>query len=162
MLAHGSVWVQLRRQKPTGNCDKRHLGRAQSHIEMDMAILSYDIETQELKARYDATDTWMRRNGELANCRRAGVALLRRSCARARGFEEFCGVRWDVSACTWKYPRNFDGRRADVIWSKVPCSLFCPWFSEWLKSSRAGGWRPNFELPLSVISKSGTLYAADL
>jgi hypothetical protein len=41
----------------------------QSHIERNVAVLSYDMDEketiygQELTARYHATDTWMRRNG---------------------------------------------------------------------------------------------------
>jgi len=43
---------------------------AKSHIEGDIAILSYDMDEtetifgQNLTARYHATDTWMRRNGQ--------------------------------------------------------------------------------------------------
>jgi Domain of unknown function (DUF4440)/Domain of unknown function (DUF3471) len=46
------------------------MGKVQSHIEGDVAILSYDLDETEnvfgqaMKARYHETDTWMRRNGE--------------------------------------------------------------------------------------------------
>ena len=43
---------------------------AKSHIEGNVAILSYDLDEtevaygQEMKARYHETDTWMRRGGD--------------------------------------------------------------------------------------------------
>ena len=46
------------------------MGKAQSHIEGDVAVLSYDLDEretiygQDMTARYHATDTWMRRNGQ--------------------------------------------------------------------------------------------------
>jgi ketosteroid isomerase-like protein len=55
---------------PTGYSGSIKLGKAQSHIEGDVAILSYDLDEteniygQHLTARYHATDTWMRRNGQ--------------------------------------------------------------------------------------------------
>jgi hypothetical protein len=44
--------------------------KPQSHIEKNVAIMSYDMDEtetvfgQDMTARYHATDTWMRRNGE--------------------------------------------------------------------------------------------------
>jgi hypothetical protein len=55
---------------PTGYSGSIRLAKAQSHIEGDVAILSYDLDEketifgQDLTARYHATDTWMRRNGQ--------------------------------------------------------------------------------------------------
>jgi hypothetical protein len=55
---------------PAGYSGSIKVGKAQSHIEGDIAILSYDTDEketifgQELTARYHETDTWMRRNGQ--------------------------------------------------------------------------------------------------
>jgi ketosteroid isomerase-like protein len=55
---------------PPGYSGSIRIGNAQSHIEGDVAILSYDTDEKEaifgqnLTARYHATDTWMRRNGQ--------------------------------------------------------------------------------------------------
>ena len=55
---------------PTGYSGSIKIGKAQSHIEGDVAILSYDADEKEaifgqnLTARYHTTDTWMRRNGQ--------------------------------------------------------------------------------------------------
>jgi hypothetical protein len=55
---------------PSGYSGAIKVRKAQSRIQGDMAILSYDMDEtetvfgQEMKARYHATDTWMRRNGE--------------------------------------------------------------------------------------------------
>jgi hypothetical protein len=55
---------------PAGIAGRIKIAKVQSHIERDVAILSYDMDEretifgQELTARYHATDTWMRRNGE--------------------------------------------------------------------------------------------------
>jgi hypothetical protein len=55
---------------PTGYSGSIRLAKAQSHIERDVAILSYDMDEteiiygQNMTARYHATDTWMRRNGQ--------------------------------------------------------------------------------------------------
>jgi len=55
---------------PAGYSGSIKIGKAQSHIEGDVAILSYDADEKEaifgqnLTARYHTTDTWMRRNGQ--------------------------------------------------------------------------------------------------
>ena len=55
---------------PKGYSGSIRMGKVQSHIERDIAIMSYDIDEkesifgQDLTARYHATDTWMRRNGQ--------------------------------------------------------------------------------------------------
>lgn len=55
---------------PTGYSGAIIVVRPKSHIEGDVAILSYDMDEremifgQDLKARYHATDTWMFRNGK--------------------------------------------------------------------------------------------------
>jgi hypothetical protein len=55
---------------PSGYSGRIKMEKVQSHIEGDVAILSYDLnetETifgQDLRARYHATDTWMLRNGQ--------------------------------------------------------------------------------------------------
>jgi hypothetical protein len=55
---------------PPGDSGSIKIGKAQSHIEGGVAILSYDTDEretiygQDLTARYHATDTWMRRNGQ--------------------------------------------------------------------------------------------------
>jgi hypothetical protein len=55
---------------PTGYSGTITLAATQSHIEGDIAIMSYDLnetETifgQNMTARYHETDTWMRRNGQ--------------------------------------------------------------------------------------------------
>lgn len=55
---------------PPGSSGSIAVVNVQSHIERDVAIMSYDLnerETvfgQEMTARYHATDTWLRRNGE--------------------------------------------------------------------------------------------------
>jgi hypothetical protein len=55
---------------PAGYSGSIRMARPQSRILEDVAILSYDMEEtetvfgQELTARYHATDTWVRRNGE--------------------------------------------------------------------------------------------------
>lgn len=55
---------------PKGYSGTIKVVRAQSHIERDVAILSYDMDEtetvfgQNLIARYHATDTWMRRQGK--------------------------------------------------------------------------------------------------
>lgn len=54
---------------PTGYSGSITMRKAQSRIEGDVAILSYDMDEketiygQDLTARYHATDTWMRRHG---------------------------------------------------------------------------------------------------
>jgi hypothetical protein len=54
---------------PPGYSGSIKMGKAQSHIEGDVAVLSYDLDEMEtiygqnMTARYHATDTWMRRNG---------------------------------------------------------------------------------------------------
>jgi ketosteroid isomerase-like protein len=55
---------------PEGSSGTIRVGKAQSHIEGDVAILSYELDETEIifgqveKARYHETDTWMRRDGE--------------------------------------------------------------------------------------------------
>jgi len=55
---------------PKGYSGSIKMEKIQSHIEGDVAILSYDLDEketifgQELTARYHETDTWMRRKGE--------------------------------------------------------------------------------------------------
>src|ERR1700731_1536736 len=55
---------------PSGYSGSIRVEKAQSHIEENVAILSYDTDEKEtifgqnLTARYHATDTWMRRNGQ--------------------------------------------------------------------------------------------------
>jgi Domain of unknown function (DUF4440) len=55
---------------PMGYSGAIKMGNVQSHIEGDLAILSYDLDEtetvfgQNMTARYHATDTWMRRNGQ--------------------------------------------------------------------------------------------------
>ena len=55
---------------PQGYSGSIKLVRAKSHIERDVAILSYDLDEteivfgQKLTARYHETDTWMRRAGK--------------------------------------------------------------------------------------------------
>jgi hypothetical protein len=54
---------------PKGYSGSIAIANAKSHIEGDVAILSYDLDekesifSQNLTARYHETDTWMRRNG---------------------------------------------------------------------------------------------------
>jgi ketosteroid isomerase-like protein len=54
---------------PAGYSGSIKIEKAQSHIEGELAILSYDMDEQEtvygqnMTARYHATDTWMRRDG---------------------------------------------------------------------------------------------------
>lgn len=55
---------------PRGYSGSIKMGKVQSHIERNVAILSYDMDEketifdQDLTARYHATDTWMRRHGQ--------------------------------------------------------------------------------------------------
>lgn len=55
---------------PEGSSGDLTVGKAQSHIEGNVAILSYALDETEIifgqveKARYHETDTWMQRNGE--------------------------------------------------------------------------------------------------
>jgi hypothetical protein len=55
---------------PKGYSGSIHLGKVQSHIEGNVALMSYDLDEkesifgQDLTARYHATDTWMFRNGQ--------------------------------------------------------------------------------------------------
>lgn len=55
---------------PPGSSGSIAVGKVQSHIEGDVAIMSYDLDEKEIvfgqeeTARYHQTDTWMRRNGE--------------------------------------------------------------------------------------------------
>jgi hypothetical protein len=55
---------------PTGYSGSIKIEKAQSHIEGEIAILSYDMDEKEtifgqnMTARYHATDTWMRRDGK--------------------------------------------------------------------------------------------------
>jgi hypothetical protein len=55
---------------PAGHSGTIKVGKSQSHIERNVAILSYDLDETEIiygqieKARYHETDTWMRRNGQ--------------------------------------------------------------------------------------------------
>lgn len=55
---------------PQGSSGSITVGKVRSHIENDVAILSYDLDEienvsgQEMRARYHQTDTWMRRKGE--------------------------------------------------------------------------------------------------
>lgn len=54
---------------PQGSTGSISIGKVQSHIEGNVAIMSYDLDEketifgQEMTARYHQTDTWMRRNG---------------------------------------------------------------------------------------------------
>lgn len=58
---------------PQGSSGTIAVGKVQSHIEGDVAILSYDLNEKEVIfgqeefARYHETDTWMHRNGERVN-----------------------------------------------------------------------------------------------
>jgi len=55
---------------PKGYSGSIRLGKVQSHIDGNVAIMSYDLDEnesifgQDLTARYHATDTWMFRNGQ--------------------------------------------------------------------------------------------------
>jgi hypothetical protein len=55
---------------PAGHSGTIKVVKPQSHIERNIAILSYDLDETEIiygqneKARYHETDTWMRRNGQ--------------------------------------------------------------------------------------------------
>jgi hypothetical protein len=55
---------------PAGHSGTIKVEKAQSHIDRDVAVLSYDLDETEIiygqneKARYHETDTWMRRNGQ--------------------------------------------------------------------------------------------------
>jgi hypothetical protein len=55
---------------PEGSSGTIKVEKPQSHIEGEVAILSYDLDETEIisgqvmKARYHETDTWLRRNGE--------------------------------------------------------------------------------------------------
>jgi len=55
---------------PAGYSGSIQIGKVQSRIKRNIAVLSYDMDEketifgQELTARYHATDTWMRRNGQ--------------------------------------------------------------------------------------------------
>jgi hypothetical protein len=55
---------------PNGYSGSIKVGKAQSRIEGNVAILSYDLDEketvfrQDMTARYHGTDTWMRRNGQ--------------------------------------------------------------------------------------------------
>lgn len=55
---------------PQGYSGTISVEKAQSHIDGDVAILSYDLNESEtvygqtMKARYHETDTWMRRHGD--------------------------------------------------------------------------------------------------
>jgi hypothetical protein len=55
---------------PAGHSGTIKVEKAQSHIERNFAILSYDLDETEIiygqteKARYHESDTWMRRNGQ--------------------------------------------------------------------------------------------------
>ena len=55
---------------PSGYSGSIKLVKAQSHIEGNVAVLSYDLDEtetifgQSMKARYHGTDTWLRRKGE--------------------------------------------------------------------------------------------------
>lgn len=55
---------------PAGHSGTIKVVKAQSHIERNVAVLSYDLDETEIiygqieKARYHETDTWMRRNGQ--------------------------------------------------------------------------------------------------
>jgi hypothetical protein len=55
---------------PQGYSGSIAIEKVQSHIESDVAIMSYDMDEretvfgQQMTARYHETDTWMRRNGQ--------------------------------------------------------------------------------------------------
>lgn len=55
---------------PKGYSGSITVGKVKSHIEGDVAILSYDLDEKEIvfgqeeRARYHETDTWMRRRGQ--------------------------------------------------------------------------------------------------
>jgi hypothetical protein len=55
---------------PTGYSGSIKMGKTQSHIEGNVAVLSYDLDEteiifgQSMTARYHQTDTWLRRNGQ--------------------------------------------------------------------------------------------------
>jgi hypothetical protein len=55
---------------PAGSSGSIKIGKAQSHIGRNLAVLSYDLDEketiygQEMTARYHETDTWLRRNGQ--------------------------------------------------------------------------------------------------
>lgn len=55
---------------PAGYSGSIRVTNAKSHVDRDLAVLSYDMDEtetifgQNMTARYHATDTWMRRNGQ--------------------------------------------------------------------------------------------------
>jgi hypothetical protein len=73
----------------------------QSHIERNLAVLSYDMDEketiygQELTARYHATDTWIRRNGQWQIVAGQGCGTtktLRRVTQTLQRFAEYVGT----------------------------------------------------------------------
>jgi Domain of unknown function (DUF4440) len=87
---------------PTGYSGSIKIKKAQSLIQDDTAILSYDLDEtetifgQNLNARYHQTDTWLRRNGTWQIAASSGISLLRRSGDRQSRSEEFRGFCWHL------------------------------------------------------------------
>ena len=86
---------------PEGYSGTIKVANAKSHIQRDVAILSYDLDETEIvygqtqKARYHETDTWMPR-WAVANCRRTGAPLLRRPGTRRGRSARVRGLCRDV------------------------------------------------------------------
>ena len=87
---------------PKGYSGTIKLVRPKSHIEGNVAILSYDLDEtetifgQNLTARYHETDTWMRQRRQMADRRGTGTALLRRSGAGQGGHQQIPIIRRNV------------------------------------------------------------------
>ena len=105
---------------PKGYSGTIKLVRPKSHIEGDVAILSYDLDEtetifgQQMTARYHETDTWMRRRRQMADRSGAGAALLRRSCSRQGRHQQVLIVRRDVQAGAGTDDDHHSGRRPSL------------------------------------------------
>jgi len=116
---------------PTGYSGSIKVGAAQSRIEGDVAILSYDLDEtetvygQNMTARYHGTDTWMRRNGEWKIIAgqmlryyedpAPGVVDARRFGEYVGKYEEAPGVSATVSVEGGQLVRERENRPKDVL-----------------------------------------------
>jgi hypothetical protein len=104
---------------PPGFSGSIKIEKAQSHIERNVAVLSYDMDEketiygQELSARYHATDTWMRRNGQWQII--AGQVL--------RCYEELKAAFFFATATTAEWMRSSTGEITRMWFGKIAVKI---------------------------------------
>jgi hypothetical protein len=99
---------------PNGYSGSIKVVNAKSHIERNVAILSYDMDEteivfgQNMTARYHETDTWMRRHGQwqIVRVRCSATTKTRTREARSQQISRVCG---NVRVGSREQADNFPG-----------------------------------------------------